>query len=187
MASGKTHDKITVAFSPIVMIILGIVNIELVSNVQEIIILTFIGLAVYIFGGYMFSGDLDIKSREYYRWGKIKFIWIPYQKIFSHRSIFTHGFILGPTIRIIYMYAIYILISAIMYSFTMITLSTIDIIRVTVKLINDNINFTINIAIGIYLGSGLHTATDLVYSFLKKKLTIKIRRKKKYKNKIAWR
>ncbi|MGL5380740.1 metal-binding protein [Clostridium sp.] len=187
MAAGKTHDKITVAFSPIVIIILTIVNVEFINEVENIIILTFVGLSVYIFGGYMFSGDLDIKSREYNRWGKIKFIWIPYQKFFSHRSIFTHGFILGPTVRLIYIYIIYILILAVLYSFTIINVSTIDIVNITFELIKGNDILFINIGLGIYLGSGLHTATDIIYSFLKKKFTIKIRRKKKYKRKVAWR
>lgn len=78
---------------------------------------TILGVSIYMFGGYMFSGDLDIKSREFRRWGYLKFIWIPYQKLFEHRSVFTHGFILGPIIRILYVSIIPITISSLLYSF----------------------------------------------------------------------
>ena len=109
MASGKTHDKITLIFSPIVAITFLLLNINLFTK-NGAIFLTIIGLASYIFGGFMFSGDLDIKSNEFKRWGKLRFIWVPYQRFFKHRSIFSHGFILGPIIRILYLYLIFIII-----------------------------------------------------------------------------
>ncbi|WP_243110634.1 metal-binding protein [Clostridium chauvoei] len=101
MAKGKTHDKITIALSPLIVIIFLMINVNLFENKSQIVIVTVLAVSIYLFGGFMFSGDLDIKSMEYYRWGKLKFIWNPYQSMFKHRSIFTHGFLLGPIIRVI--------------------------------------------------------------------------------------
>ena len=112
MASGKTHDKITIIMSPFVAGIFFLINFFKFKDIGNSIIFTILGVAVYIFGGYMFSGDIDIKSREFNRWGHFKGIWSLYQKVFSHRSIFTHGFILGPVIRLLYIYVIYLIICA---------------------------------------------------------------------------
>ena len=78
------------------------INMSFLEDLGSSLAFTILGVSVYMFGGYMFSGDLDIKSREFRRWGYLKFIWIPYQKLFEHRSVFTHGFILGTIIRILY-------------------------------------------------------------------------------------
>ena len=61
-------------------------------------------VAVFIFvGEYFLSSDLDTRSRPYIRWGYLKWIWKPYQKLFHHRSVFTHFPILGTVVRLIYL------------------------------------------------------------------------------------
>ncbi|GAB6169921.1 metal-binding protein [Clostridium carnis] len=188
MASGKTHDKITVGMLPIVILILIRVNIEIYNTLNKVIVFTVIGALIYIFAGYMFSGDLDIKSREYNRWGKIKYIWLPYQKLISHRSIFSHGILLGPIIRIVYLYIIFLLISAIMYSLNITKFSTIYLINRTVIFINENKKLMFIVWISLFLGSGLHTIVDIFYSYIKKRYIFKKKRNKVYrrnKNKVA--
>lgn len=95
MPSGKTHDIITVITIPAIASVLTYFNVSY--------ILTFIVIFSYLFSSFMFNGDLDIKSKPYKRWFILKFIWIPYQKIFKHRSIYTHGYIIGTIIRLIYL------------------------------------------------------------------------------------
>jgi uncharacterized metal-binding protein len=51
----------------------------------------------------MLSPDLDLPSRPFKRWGWLRWIWIPYQKVTRHRSIFSHGPIVGTTLRVIYL------------------------------------------------------------------------------------
>ncbi len=51
----------------------------------------------------MFGPDLDIYSRQYQRWGLLRWIWIPYQKSLRHRSFLSHGPIIGTTLRVIYL------------------------------------------------------------------------------------
>jgi len=88
LAAGKTHDKITVIMTPFIASFFLFINMIFLEDLGSSLAFTILGVSVYMFGGYMFSGDLDIKSREFRRWGYLKFIWIPYQKLFEHRSVF---------------------------------------------------------------------------------------------------
>ena len=55
-----------------------------------------------LFSGLMLSPDLDLNSSIYHRWGPLRFIWWPYQKLVPHRSPLSHSLLLGPLIRILY-------------------------------------------------------------------------------------
>jgi uncharacterized metal-binding protein len=57
----------------------------------------------FLFSGLMFGPDLDIRSRQFQRWGWLRWIWIPYQKFLRHRSLFSHGLILGTIGRSLYL------------------------------------------------------------------------------------
>lgn len=57
----------------------------------------------YLFGTFLCGPDLDTKSSLYRRWGALRFVWYPYRKLFPHRSIFTHWFVLGDLIRLGYL------------------------------------------------------------------------------------
>jgi uncharacterized metal-binding protein len=57
----------------------------------------------FVFGGLMFGPDLDIYSRQFQRWGFLRWIWLPYQKSLRHRSFLSHGPIIGTTLRVIYL------------------------------------------------------------------------------------
>jgi len=94
MASGKTHDFVNIALLPATLVVLR----------PE-------GLFSYIFGYLVatiwLSPDLDLKqSRPFQRWGYLSKIWIPYTKVFRHRSFFTHFPIIGISIRLIYLAAL---------------------------------------------------------------------------------
>lgn len=62
--------------------------------------------AAYVFAGYACAGDLDLDSKEYRRWGPLRVIWWPYQKLIRHRSRLSHGLILGGLIRALYLAAV---------------------------------------------------------------------------------
>ena len=57
----------------------------------------------YLFAGYACAGDLDLDSREYRRWGLLRFIWWPYRAMVPHRSWVSHGLLLGGAIRVLYL------------------------------------------------------------------------------------
>jgi uncharacterized metal-binding protein len=65
-------------------------------------------LAFWVSGGFLVSGlifgpDLDLYSFHYKRWGKLRWLWKPYQKAIKHRSIWSHGPIIGTVGRIVYL------------------------------------------------------------------------------------
>lgn len=138
MPSGRTHDIITATTTPVV----GYVTYLITADIKTTTILTF----AYVFASLMFNGDLDIESRPYYRWSIMRFIWLPYQKIFHHRSVFTHGLIIGTIIRILYLIPIPILILGLSGDLNMI--------------LNLNPQLILLVLIGLELGSAIHTISD---------------------------
>lgn len=98
MPSGSTHDRITLWTIP------GLVICSWYWTQNER--LTLILILGFLFSGLMFGPDLDIYSVQFKRWGKLGFLWLPYQKLLKHRSIFSHGPIIGNLLRIIYLLTI---------------------------------------------------------------------------------
>ena len=95
MPSGRTHDRVTLWSLPI------IAGGTLYATARA-------DLAFWISGGFLFSGlifgpDLDLYSFHYKRWGKLRWLWQPYQKAIKHRSIWSHGPIIGTIGRILYL------------------------------------------------------------------------------------
>ena len=95
MPSGRTHDRITLWSLPVV------------AGISQIITrnshLTLLISGSFLFSGLMFGPDLDIHSRQYIRWGWLRYLWLPYQKSIQHRSLFSHGPIIGTTLRVLYL------------------------------------------------------------------------------------
>ncbi|MFP3729043.1 metal-binding protein [Priestia filamentosa] len=96
MPSGKTHNKVNFIFLPVFLIVLMVIGFTTFKYAL------FFSIG-YLFGTLYLDPDLDIKGKSFKRWGIFNFIWSPYQKIFPHRSIFTHGWLLGDLVRITYL------------------------------------------------------------------------------------
>lgn len=145
MPSGRTHDRITIIVLPILLVVLFYFNI----SIPYILIIG----ASYLFASYMFNGDLDIHSRPYLRWWFLKFIWIPYQNKFPHRSIFTHGIIIGTIVRLLYILTIpFIIIMLISPEYLHLFYNTQALLTY----------------LGLEIGSAIHTIADQIYSRVKK-------------------
>ncbi|EKQ67834.1 putative metal-binding protein [Leptolyngbyaceae cyanobacterium JSC-12] len=117
MPSGQTHDRITLWSLPLV----AGVTFERTQNAS----LTLIVSGGYLFSGLMFGPDLDIHSRQYRRWGVLRWIWLPYRRSMRHRAFLSHGPIVGTVVRIVYLLgwvgaclAVIGLVSAIAYQLT---------------------------------------------------------------------
>ena len=95
MPSGRTHDQITLMCLPWV----GGLSLLVTFNPALALCLC----CGFLFSGLMFGPDLDIYSKQYQRWGPLRFIWIPYQKTLSHRSWLSHGPVMGTALRLIYL------------------------------------------------------------------------------------
>lgn len=96
MPSGRTHDRITLWTLPLVFVIAS----QLTLNGW----LTAIACLSYLFGGFMFGPDLDIHSVQYKRWGPLRWIWLPYRGSLRHRSWFSHGPVIGTSLRVLYFF-----------------------------------------------------------------------------------
>ncbi|PSB53191.1 metal-binding protein [filamentous cyanobacterium Phorm 6] len=95
MPSGRTHDRITLWSLPAVA--------ALTFSLTRSSNLTLLVSGSFLFGGLMFGPDLDIYSCQYQRWGWFKPIWLPYQKNLRHRSLWSHGPLIGTALRILYL------------------------------------------------------------------------------------
>ncbi len=95
MPSGRRHDSITLWTLPLVV---G-VAFERTGNGT----LTLLVSGGYLFSGLMFGPDLDIYSRQYQRWGPLRWIWLPYRRHLRHRSFWSHGPLVGTVGRVLYL------------------------------------------------------------------------------------
>ena len=95
MPSGRTHDRITLWTLPVI------------AGTSQIITgnshFTLLIAGSFLFSGLMFGPDLDIYSLQFLRWGWLRYLWLPYQKSIRHRSLFSHGPIIGTALRVLYL------------------------------------------------------------------------------------
>ncbi len=95
MPSGRTHDRLTWIVMPMV----GFSVSALTGDWRW----GAIASSSFGVGGFFLSPDLDTASLPYYRWGILRGVWHPYQKLFRHRSLWTHGPFLGTLVRLLYL------------------------------------------------------------------------------------
>jgi uncharacterized metal-binding protein len=180
MPSGKNHDRITWICLPIIILITLIIAKNLVTA-------TIIGGA-FVFSGLMFGPDLDIYSVQYQRWGWFKLIWFPYQKSLKHRSFFSHGFIIGTIVRVLYLSIILFLLAIFLITIAQIMIGfswnwqqilTLGYINLTSKYSAE----AIALFVGLELGAMSHYLADEIASrWQKSKKQSKVSRKKSSPN-----
>ena len=91
LATGRRHDQsIWILSLP-----LGI-TVGLVLGIKAALIAT----ASCWAGGLWLSPDLDTRSNALRRWGALGFLWWPYRRLIPHRSLWSHGPLLGTTLRL---------------------------------------------------------------------------------------
>ncbi len=178
MPSGITHDRITLWTLPWVAGITYGVTCD-----GE---LTLILSGGFLFSGLMFGPDLDIFSIQYQRWGLFKFIWLPYRRFLRHRSLLSHGLIIGTCIRIIYLLVIIAFVSifvvAIAQLFFGFTWNWQDFTRQQLNLlIKQYLTETTAIFLGLELGAMSHSISDWISSRRKQQLRKKSPNKTKVK------
>jgi uncharacterized metal-binding protein len=171
MPSGKTHDLITlVAAVPTFAAGWGVTgSVGLAAAVT----------AATLFGGLMFGPDLDIQSRQYTRWGPLRFIWWPYKVAFRHRSRWTHGIVFGTLIRVVYFVAALALIGAALFYLYMTYvvgeppdyaqfLHAWRSFEAGLKWEGATRQLTLATLAGLWWGAATHTLTDVAWSVLRK-------------------
>ncbi len=167
MPSGKTHDTITLYCLPIIFFS----SLILSRNIFLTVIIT----AGFLFSGLMFGPDLDIYSVQYKRWKWLRFLWLPYQKTLKHRSLFSHGFLIGTMIRIVYVLLITGLISILLIGISQ-AIWGFDwnwhdfLINLSQEIKNNFLKESISLFIGLELGAMSHYFADNLNSFFKSRL-----------------
>ena len=61
-------------------------------------------------GGLWLSPDLDVRSTALRRWGVLRGIWWPYRRLLPHRSLLSHGPVIGMALRLAWLSAWLLLI-----------------------------------------------------------------------------
>jgi uncharacterized metal-binding protein len=171
MPSGIVHDRITIRLLPWV----GAITYGSTRSAE----LTLILACGYLFSGLMFGPDLDIHSLQYKRWGLIRGIWLPYRKFFRHRSIFSHGLIIGTCVRLIYLFFFIALISTLGVAIAQLCFGFAWNWQVFVRgqlnlLIDKYPRETIALLIGLEIGAMSHSISDWINSQRKRRLKNKL-------------
>jgi uncharacterized metal-binding protein len=97
MASGKNHDRAIIITTPIML------AAAIASDHAEV---GLIATASYYLAGIYLSPDLDLVSRPFKRWGLLRWLWLPYQRLIPrHRHWLSHGPAIGSAVRLIYLAA----------------------------------------------------------------------------------
>jgi len=149
MASGQEHDKATKQW-----VVPFAWSVGLLIDTRSGVIS---GIA-FLLGGLWLSPDLDTHSNALKRWGMLKILWWPYQKIIRHRSIFSHGPFIGTIIRISYLIIIgnFILYLAGILGFSD-AFMTIDLLQ---KIIQTNQKNLLVAFLGLEASAWLHVIKD---------------------------
>jgi len=164
MPSGKIHDKIAL-FTLVPAYIAGQYLFKFDIS-QNLIFCSFLLLTQLMFGP-----DLDTESIQFKRWGIFRWLWIPYRLLFTHRSGFSHGLILGPLLRIVYFLIILIILFS-GFKYLVDSLLAFDTAYIMIPYIN-LFKFSLlkkylwAAIFGILTGAAIHTLTDKIFSFFK--------------------
>lgn len=175
MPKGKTHDNLTLHFLPLVLIIFFFFGIYLPIR------LDIYGLLVinsYLIGGYYFSPDLDIDSIPYKRWKFFRWIWFPYRKFIKHRSIFSHGIIIGTFTRLIYFFIVSSLMFLGLIYLLIKEFPVVNYLKSTLNYIIQNKYYFLSIFLAFELSAEIHIYSDKISSNFKKIKKIFIRKRK---------
>ena len=178
MPSGMTHDRITLWTLPWV----SSITYGLTHNGDLTLLLS----GGFLFSGLMFGPDLDIHSIQFKRWGWLKVIWKPYQQLMHHRSLFSHGPIIGTCIRVLYLSlfiaSIAILAVGLAQLFFGFTWNWRDFVEEQFHLLTyHRYRETAAFFVGLELGAMSHSISDFIGSNYKKRLKKKQQLKTKVK------
>ena len=94
MALGRDHDRAT---------LLACLPVGMLSGLWLGWSMGGLTAAAFAWGGLWLSPDLDTRCRALKRWGALGWIWRPYRTLIPHRSLFSHGPLIGTALRLAWM------------------------------------------------------------------------------------
>jgi uncharacterized metal-binding protein len=168
LAKGRTHDLINLAVLP-----------PLIYYLHPSDFISF--SAGYFIGTFFLTPDNDLYlSRPNSRWKFLKFIWLPYTKLFSHRGI-SHIPIYGTITKIFYLSFIafiFLFLLKVLINF-LISDDNFQVSRfdnLDLRSFLNNVSF-LSFFFGLILAEFVHIFTDIIYSSFKKLKPKRKRRK----------
>ena len=169
MPSGKTHDAITFLFAA--------PTFAAAWKITQSLPLAATITVAFVFGGLMFGPDLDTVSKQYSRWGLVRFLWYPYQSFFKHRSRWSHGLVFGTLLRVIYFIGVLTIISFLVAYLAAVYTGgdlprLVEFTRTWHQIgdyVRENLGEYAFVAVftGLWFGAASHTLTDMAGSFVK--------------------
>ena len=168
MPSAKTHDRITL------MLAIPTAGVAWLATRDPAS--TIVATVAMLFGGLMFGPDLDIDSKQFRRWGPVRWIWLPYRAVLKHRSRLSHGILFGTAIRVLYFLVVVGLVLTVALAVRDVYLYQLPIAphlaargAGDVWAVVSGVEPTCSIAAfaGLWLGAASHTIADVVGSALK--------------------
>lgn len=166
MASGKVHDKSILIASSAIAGAAGMIAIHSYLESKAISGLTYNVTAAAVgcwFGGLALSPDLDLpNSNPTRRWGFLGVLWIPYEMLFKHRSIWSHGLLIGAFIRAVYFVNLLLLLFATAdYVISRQWLPTNGLVNWLILSATNNPQLAISLYIGLNIADLIHLILDL--------------------------
>jgi uncharacterized metal-binding protein len=168
--SGKVHDKIT-----LVGAIVAIPVWWYLTPAPQNWAIGGTLVVSTLFSGWLLSPDLDLNSSIYKRWGPLRFLWYPYQKMIPHRSWISHSWFLSPLMRVGYLLVMtWLMAWATLWGIRQASglgpgvpeTTPLDLIQ---SLYSRFPQHTLMTIIGLIFGTALHTGADTLYSSLKRR------------------
>ncbi len=173
MGSYKTHDRVTI-YSAALLTPLSFWAAKQYSPTlwgQPLtttpLATTLLVVGAYLFSGLWLSNDLDIDSRIYRRWGPLRWLWYPYQKLISHRSWLSHGFAIGPLGRMVYLYGMIELTLMVAHLLILTVGGSPELVEAGLSItaqawpyVSANPHISVPVAVGLVLGGLAHSLVD---------------------------
>jgi len=94
MPNHQTHDLVCICSAPVI----SAASLTYLQPREALLL----GAGIILTNLYL-SPDLDTNSRLNKRWSVLNVLWIPYRRMFHHRSFWTHSGPISATVRILYL------------------------------------------------------------------------------------
>jgi uncharacterized metal-binding protein len=131
-------------------------------------------LGAYLASGLLFSPDLDLRSAPYRRWRKLRWMWLPYQRMVPHRSWISHSLVLGPLLRVLYFAGVMSLLALVVLGVLNLLVPvdpTGTALSVTAQIgrwVEAHPSTVGYVVLGFVLGGAAHTIADIVSTRFKR-------------------
>jgi uncharacterized metal-binding protein len=116
----------------------------------------------FLVGTFLVTPDLDLaenKVRPKDNWGLLRWLWIPYGKMFKHRGL-SHTWLLGPLTRLLYIFAWLIILMGLAFAGIVASAMAGLSYEIVIIPLENWLNLLLGATLGFYLSQWLHLIAD---------------------------